>query len=135
MSDPSDLLQAAIKTRLAAAPAVAALVVERIFDDIPEDAEFPYLVIGDAQVVGDDDDCADASILTVQIHTWSRDPGWPQTNEMLAAVRGAMKADFTIAGFDVVDQTFEQTQRLRDPDGKTRHGVFEYRFLIQHHNP
>jgi hypothetical protein len=35
-------------------------------------------------------------------------------------------------GFEVTVADFVQAQYLRDPDGKTRHAVIEFRFLISH---
>lgn len=135
MSDPSLALQGAVVARMKADAPIVALVGTRIYDEVPTSATFPYLVVGDGQVVGDDDDCVDVSEVTFQIHAWTRPPadtGWPKAKSIAAAVRTAMKAPFTLGGFDVLLSEFTQIQFLKDPDGLTRHAMVEFRFLIVH---
>lgn len=134
MSDPSLALQGAVVARLKADTMVAALIGPRVYDEVPASAIFPYIVVGDGQVVGDDDDCADVSEVTFQVHAWTRPPdaGWPKSKSIAAAVRTAMKSPLTLPGFDVLLCEFAQIQFLRDPDGLTRHAMVEFRFLIVH---
>jgi hypothetical protein len=135
MSDPSLALQGAVVARLKADAPVAALIGTRVYDEVPTSATFPYVVVGDGQVIGDDDDCADVSEVTFQVHAWTRSPadtGWPKSKQIAAAVRTAMKAPFTLVGFDVLLGEFTQIQFLKDPDGLTRHAMVEFRFLIVH---
>lgn len=136
MSDPSLALQGAIVARLKGSPPLVALIADRVFDEVKAGAAFPYLTIGDCQVIGDDDECSETSEVTFQIHAWSRSPadtGYPKIKSILSAVRTAMRAPLTLDGFDLLSQEFTQTQFLREPDGGlTRHAVIEFRFIIVH---
>lgn len=133
MSDPSAALQVAIVSVLKADSAVAALVGDRIKDSVPDPEVFPYVTVGDGQVVGDDIDCADGSEVFFQCHVWSRKPGYTESKTIAGAIRSAIRtASITLAGFEIHDTQFVQSQYLKDPDGLTRHAVVEFRFLITH---
>jgi len=47
MRDPSLAVQKAIFERMAAHPATSAIVGDRVYDQVPDDAEFPFIHIGD----------------------------------------------------------------------------------------
>lgn len=129
MSDPSLALQGALFKALRAAGVAAG----QVFDKVPDDAEFPYVTIGDDQVIGDDDECQDASRVTSRIHGWSRAPGFPEVKAIAGSIRTAvMAASLAIDGFEIIATEFVQTQFLRDPDGLTSHSVTEFSFLITH---
>ena len=137
MSDPSLGLQKAIFAALSASAGVTAAgsppIGSRIYDKVPKDPVFPYLVIGDDQIIGDDDGCGENSEAFVRIHVWSRAVGFPEVKTIAGAVRAAIiAATFAIAGFEVVVVQFVQAQFIPDPDPLTRHAVVEFRFLISH---
>lgn len=133
MSDPSYALQAAVIPRLKGNSGVSALVAARIYDEVPTAASFPYITVRGGQVTGDDNECADVSEVFFQIHAWAIPPGAGSSVKKIAgAIRDAMKAPLTLAGFDVQVQEYQQTQWLDDPDGLTRHAMVEFRFIIVH---
>lgn len=131
MSDPSLALQSALVTTLKASGGVG--TAARVYDTVPEGAVFPYVQIGDDQIIGDDVDCAELSEVFTRIHVWSRAVGFPETKTIAGAIRARLRAvPLTLTGFTVTEVEFVQIQYLRDPDGLTRHAVIEIRFLIQH---
>lgn len=133
MPDPSLALQGALVALLKADNAVSAIVGPRIYDAVPDKPTFPYLVVGDGQVVGDDNECDEASEVFVQIHAWSRAQGWPEVKQLAGAVRSAVRgASFVLPGFNVTLQEFVQALWLRDPDGQSRHAPIEFHFLVAH---
>jgi hypothetical protein len=133
VSDPSYALQVAIFDALKADATLAGFIGARVYDSVPEGAAFPYVTVGDGQVVGDDNECADGSEVFFQCHAWSRATGYPEVKKIAAALRSALRsATLTLAGFDVGLVEFTQTQFLKDPDGLTSHAVVEFRFLITH---
>lgn len=132
MSDPSLVLQAALVAVLKNADVVPG---KRVYDAIPPNPTFPYVTLGDDQVVGDDEECGQNSEVFVRIHGWSRPatPGYVEVKGIAIAIRNAVSAaNFTLSGFTVVVVEFIQHQYLQDPDGQTRHSVSEFRFLITH---
>lgn len=129
MSDPALALQGAIVAALKAANVAGA----RVYDAIPKTAEFPYVTLGDDQVLGDDIDCAELSEITVRLHGWSRAVGYPELKAVTAAIRTVFReAVFALDGFTVHEVRFLQAQYLQDPDGQTRHAVLEFEFFISH---
>jgi hypothetical protein len=131
MNDPSWLLQAAIVPRLKQTAALATLIGDRVYDEVPAVATFPYVTVGGGQVTGDDVDCAAISEVFFQIHAWARSPSArAAVKRIAAAIRDAMAAPIALAGFDVQIQDYQQTQWLDDPDGLTQHAMVEFRFII-----
>lgn len=131
MSDPSLLLQGALVALLKADGGVG--TAARVYDEPPASPTFPYVVVGDDQVIGDDVDCAQMSEVFARIHVWSRGVGFPETKTIAAAIRTRIRgATFTLTGFTVNEVKFVQAPSLRDPDGLSRHIPLEFQFLIQH---
>lgn len=129
MTEPSLALQGAIVAALKAAPPVCG---GRVFDSVPAGAEFPYVSLGEAEVLGDDNACWAASDVTVRVHVWSRAVGFPEAKGIAAEVRARCVAEFPLDGFVVTSAEHVQTRHLRDPDGLTSHAVVELRYLVDH---
>lgn len=133
MSDPSLLLQRAIYEILTDG---SPQPIERVYDHIPPNPAFPYVTIGEGQVLADDtEDCGDGSEVFVSIHAWSRAVGFPEVKALAGQVRTLLRTTSPVlAGFTVSVAEYVQTQFLRDPDGKTQHAVVEFRYLITHNS-
>jgi hypothetical protein len=128
MSDASLALQCAIVTLLKADGPMTALVGPRIFDNVPASADFPYVTVGEDQVLPDLAQNYDGNDVITTLHGWSRAIGFPEVKQIGAAINAALNAaTFSLSGFRVVEFVQENTHYLRDPDGETRHGVFVYR--------
>ncbi len=140
MSDPSEALQVAQFNALVNDAALMALLAAPgVWDTINPDAPFPYVQIGESQVLGDDTDgCGDGSEVITRTHAYTRGgaddapDGLPPLKKIAAEVRRILKAEFALAGFTVTVVEYVQTQFLRDPDGQTMHAVIEHRYLIDH---
>ena len=132
MSDPSLELQTAIVTKLKADSGVMAVVADRIYDNVPPTATFPYLSRGDSQVLPDDADCIDGSEITFSIDGWSRSISVPECKQLSKAVVAALDDQpITVNGYDVVVFILNSISYMRDPDGLTRHVAISFRILIQ----
>jgi len=137
-ADPSDALQAALVTALKGDPAVSAIIADRVYDQVPPGAVFPYLVIGDDQVIADDlpdlpDGDEPLSQVFARIHAWSRATGFPEVKDLAGKVRNALRgAALSLDGFRLDVRQHLQTRYLVDPDGLTRHAVVEFKFLVTH---
>jgi hypothetical protein len=135
MSDPADALQAWQFATLTADVPLKDKVDDRVFDAVPAGVTFPYAVIGEAQVIGDDTDgCGDGSEVITRTHVWSRKPGRTEVKQIAAEVRRVLKAIPVLDGFTVSVAEFEQCQYLADPDGLSQHAVIEHRYLISHND-
>ena len=104
-----------------------------VFDQRPQEiTTFQSVNIGeDVSTEWDTDDSVGGSFV-VRIDTWSRTGGMKETKELQAAIYDALhRATLTQAGWIFVGCNFIQSRSMVEPDGKTRHGVSEFRILIE----
>jgi hypothetical protein len=140
MSEPALPLQAAIFAALRASAALKTICGDpvRVYDTVPPAAvgatprepTFPYLTIGDDQILDDSTSCEEAFECFVTVHGWSRARGKPELKRAMAAVRDALNVTLTVDGFVVVVAEHRDTRYSRDPDGITEHAVASFRYLI-----
>jgi|SRR6185369_14925886 len=132
MTDPSLELQAALVAKLKGDSGVQAVVGTRIYDEVPNNPTFPYISLGDNQVIPDKADCIDGSEIFWQIDGWARDPAFPRCKQIAKAVTAALdEVDLSISGYTLIWSELNTTNYLHDPDGITRHVAISFRFLIQ----
>ena len=99
-------VQSAVAAHLSADSGVTGLLadgVSGIYDHVPRNSEFPYLVIGEMRTrpLGAQD-LAGSDIL-LSIHSWSRYEGAKELRGLMAAVRDALDgADFAVSGHRLV---------------------------------
>lgn len=132
MKSPSLELQGAIVERLKAFPSLMALVQERIYDDVPTAATFPYVSWGPDQSVQDDADCITGFEVSIQIDAWSRKRGLPEVKAVAEAVRAALHDyELDLTENALVSLQHTSTQNLRDPDGLTNHAIIQFTALVE----
>lgn len=123
-------LQRATIAELKADAAVAALVGDRIYDELPPNPVFPYISIGPDQTLPQRFDCLDGSEITLQFDGWSRQPGYIEAKRISEAVRRCLDgAPLELIGYRLIDLYLASSQTLRDPDGLTSHAVITFRAL------
>lgn len=131
MSDPSLAIQIALIARI---DALASELASRVYDDVPPEksrvaktgAAFPYVAIGDGQVVPIDEDCFDRSNTFFTIKVSSRAVGWPEVKTIAGDIRlGLHEEDLQIVGHVLDRMRVESINYLRDPDGMTRRAIIE----------
>lgn len=138
MSDPSLALQSAVEAALRGSTALAQAMGGRVRLyplAPPADAPFPYLTIGEDQIIGDETECMDSSEAFTTIHVWARLDGdvsgsRAQAKRIGAAVRQAINRNLNVIGFDVTECEFQTARHLTDPDLRTAHTVIEHRLLL-----
>lgn len=128
-------IQGAIYQRLIDYTPLASRVTA-VYDDVPEDKEFPYIVIGDDTAVPFDTDTSLGSEATITIHTWSRYPGKREVKEIQGALYDALvRYPLEVSGAVTLDLMPDYQSVLletggRAEDGETRHGISRFRLLI-----
>lgn len=130
MSDPSLPLQATLVAMLKGN--IGTAVGNRVYDSPPANPQFPYVTLGDCQVLPDKADCIDGTECFPVIDVWSRAVGYPETKTIAAEVVSVLDDQpLTVAGFEVTVFELHNLQYLRDPDGLTHHASITFRALIQ----
>ena len=123
-------LQKGIYAALTAAPAIAG---GRVFDRAPEGAAFPYITIGDEQVLDDGNACDDGWEVFSDIHVWSRPAAGSklEVKDLVASIVAVLvNQTIIVTGFLVVISQVERVEYMRDPDGLTEHGVLTVRHVL-----
>jgi len=132
MKSPINQLQKAIVQTLKADADVVALIGGRIYDRVPEGAEFPYISFGAIESRSFMADCLDLAEITVQLDCWSRKAGFGELREIAEAVRQALHdKDLTLERHAMVTITHERTHELYDPDGTTTHAALIFAATIE----
>lgn len=129
MADPSLALQGAIYPRLQAdCPSVA----KRVYDRPPQAVEFPYIGMGEVQIVDDSADCIDGVEAFITLHVWSRAVGQVEAKQVASEVHSSLHGAELDLGpawhFHLIEH--RSTNYLSDPDGVTTHAVITFRALI-----
>lgn len=139
MSDPSIALQDAIEAALReddGLRTVMGLQKVRLYSmSAPVGAPYPYVIIGEDQVIDDSTECAESSEVVTTVHAWARveddvNASRRQAKAMAGEIRRIVKSIAAVPGFDLVLVEFEDTRHLTDPDGLTAHSVISHRFLL-----
>ncbi len=133
MPSASWALQRSVYEALAADAALLGLLgAPRIFDDVPQRSEFPYLTLGQSTVrdwsTGNDD--GDEHLLT--LHVWSRAEGRRETHELMSALKAALhERALALDGHRLVNLRHELSEARREPDGETYHGIVRLRAVTE----
>jgi hypothetical protein len=132
VTSPSLELQGVIVSRLKAESGVRALVVDRVYDNVPADAGFPRITLGSTDETSDDAECIEGLAISFQIDCWSQAVGFPEARKMSDAVRRALhEADLTLTDNALVTIAHRQTRVFRDPDGLTSHAAMTFDAFVE----
>lgn len=131
MTNYSDPLQLAIYTALTGASVAGG----RVYDRPQSNVAFPYVEIGEAQVIPDDVSTtsggSDQGLSEfVDLHIWSDYQGQKEAKDIADAIRTALhETTLTVTG-RASALCFQRNARiLRDPDGVRTHGVMSFEII------
>jgi hypothetical protein len=125
--DPSLPLQAAIVSALKASGSAAGT---RVYDKAPTGATFPYISLGNVQVISEKAECLQGAEVYVTIDAWSRAVGKVEVKGIGADIIAALDdADLSSADVTVNSCLFDDCQYLDDPDGLTSHFTATFHIL------
>lgn len=129
MSDPSLELQEALIAALK--NNVGDAVGDRVLDEPPINPTFPYVVLGDCQILPDKADCIDGVIAYPIVHVYSQDPGFTETKTIAKAITDLLDDQpMNLPSFAVIVFEVETVHYLRDPDGLSRHAAVTFHAII-----
>lgn len=111
---------------------VSASVGGRIYDDVPQDTEYPYIVIGEDISTDESTDDGIRRISSLVVHIWSRYRGKKEVKEIQGLIELVLnRAELTDPEYDIVGIHLEQTDSFLDQDGLTRHGSMSFRSIMK----
>ncbi|WHX19829.1 DUF3168 domain-containing protein [Streptomyces malaysiensis subsp. malaysiensis] len=120
------LQQAVVQNLRADAPLMA--LVSGIWDEVPEQAAFPYVTVGSITELVDDAHDQRGLTTTLVLHIWSKYQGFREAAEILAAVDAVLdRQPLAVTGYKDVSVAHQQHTELRDPDPEIRHINVTYR--------
>lgn len=124
-------LQKAIFQRLSSDPSVTGLVTG-VFDHVPNDQAFPYIQLGDPNMLPFDTKTSSGEEIAFVIHAWSQYPGKKEAYDILnACLKSITLSPLSIeGGFSIVRVERQQIQVFDDIDGRNKHGVLRLRFYL-----
>lgn len=125
-------VQGAMYAAIKADAALNTAVGGRVYDEVPEAATYPYVVLGDAVETPDNEVAAFASRVAATLHVWSTYRGFRQALDIAGhLIRVFDRQPLTVPGRGVVAVRHEQTITMRDPDSDVRHVAV--RFAVETH--
>ncbi|WOI58604.1 DUF3168 domain-containing protein [Streptomyces fradiae] len=139
MSAPSPMLpvQRAVYGRLTGDATLMGLV-SGVYDYVPEDVTWPYVVIGEALEVPENWLGGFGRQTTITVHVWTRARGHSPGLGIAARITELLDHQpLTLDGLHHVATRYEFSQTLTDPEppGDIRHVVLRYRVTTQQPPP
>lgn len=102
-----------------------------VFDDVPEDTAYPYVVIGEETTSNNGTKSKDGLEHTLTIHAWSQYRGRREIKEIMKSVYEKLhNTAISVTGASLVNIRQEFSTTLAETDGITRHGVMRFRVII-----
>lgn len=129
---PATALQMALVATLKLDVAVFDLVAGRVYDEPPQEIEFPYIRIGAIEPRPVRTTCGKAYIVTFGIEVYSRpDSGRVQATHIAEAVELALdEQSLTVSGFTPVFVQFRTQTVARNADGKSYTAISAFETLM-----
>jgi Protein of unknown function (DUF3168) len=126
-------LQKGIYTTLSEHAGLTALIgTGRIFDDVPRDADFPYVTFGQSQLRdwSTGEEAGHEHVIT--LHVWSQENGRREVHEVMGELQETLHlAAMTLDGHRLVNLRHEFSEARREPDGETYRGIIRYRAVTE----
>lgn len=95
-----------------------------VYDEVPEAAARPYIVLGEFDELADDTHTELGALVTLTVHVWSDYRGYDEIARGLDAVQATLhRARPAVDGFRDVAITHDSNSYQRDPDPDLRHGI------------
>ena len=124
-------LQKAVFTALSGNVTGLSGVNVSVYDDVPENTPYPYIVIGEETASNNGTKTVDGLEHTLTIHAWSQYRGRREIKEIMQSVyENLHNTDISVSGASLVNIRQEFNTTLAENDGITRHGVMRFRAVV-----
>jgi uncharacterized protein DUF3168 len=123
-------LQKAVHNKLTTNAALNAVIEQRIYDAVPADAIFPYIVIGNDTMRSWDNKSFKGSNLTLTLHVWSQEHGRGIVKQIMGLIGDALlEIPIALDDHNLVTLAVEFSQTFMEKDNQTAHGIIRIRAL------
>lgn len=109
-----------------------------VYDDVPQprnagrSLDFPYITIGEDIVTNADTDTVLRAEASITVHVWSRERGRLETKQIQTEIYNSLhRANLTETGYNFVNLNQVNALTQLDADGRTRHGIQEFKLIIE----
>lgn len=135
MTAPAPMLpvQTAVYARLTGDATLTGMI-SGVYDFVPEDVAYPFVVIGEALETPDNWHGGFGRETVITLHVWSQYQGYTQGLRIAARVTELLDHQpLAIAGLAHIATRYEFSQTLTDPEppGDIRHVVLRYRIVTE----
>lgn len=133
MTPSSVALRAAIHTALCGDSGLAAVLGgNRIFDEPPRNAAFPYVTLGEARLTDASGDGGTTQEHQLTLHCWSRQGGHREAHMIAGALLQALDdAPLPLKDNRLVNLRFSLADIRRENDGRTYHALVRFRAVTE----
>ena len=105
--------------------------ISGVFDDVPEQTSYPYVVIGEETATEAGTKDVDAHEHTLTIHVWSQYRGLQDIKKIMQQIYTQLhNTAITVSGANLVNIRHEFENTLLEQDGITRHGIMRFRAVV-----
>lgn len=106
--------------------------VTGVYDFVPTNTEYPYVVLGDARVTDISTVELSLSRTELEVHIYSRSRGRKETSDIMAQVHGVLHdSDPSMVGYSMVSLRCSGSDVSRERDGLTYHGRLRFVAVVQ----
>ena len=103
----------------------------KIFDNVPQDTSYPYVVIGNINVANRGTKSLDGNEYSVDIDVWSTYRGKKEISQAMERIYELFHdTSYSVSGADMVVSQVRNTITLVENDGITRHGVLSLSVIV-----
>ena len=107
-------------------------MVEGMYDFVPQNATFPYITLGDAQVENQSTSANAIYRIRLQLHVYSRAKGRKEIHEIMHRLHALLHdVSPSVTGYDVVDLKFQRSDVALMRDGEGYHGRMLFSVLVE----
>ena len=125
-------IQGAIIAKLKASTALVSAAAGGIYDSVPQNAAYPFVVVGEDRHTDESTDTGIRRRVRVQIDTWSRFRGREEVKNLQYLIELALnRATLSLTGYEFIGMHFMSSDSFVDIDELTRHGVQEFEIIIK----
>jgi len=103
----------------------------KIFDNVPQDTAYPYVIINNETAVNRGTKTVDGNEYTVDLEVWSQYRGKKEIKDAMERIYALFHdANFAVSGADMVVSQVRNVLTLVESDGITRHGVLTLSVIV-----